>query len=145
MNHRSLSFLIDGSFLILPPHPLHAFHISTFCCTPSTSPLLYACTPILVACVLMGLYFSFLHFTLFRCMIQSRLVAGSTLSRNPSPIASGFVADRFRFATRFRTYLPVPNLVFLASSNSGSFSNRFHFMANQFWEKAHIYPFRESS
>ena len=102
MNHRSLSFLIDGSFLILPPHPLHAFHISTFCCTPSTSPLLYACTPILVACVLMGLYFSFLHFTLFRCMIQSRLVAGSTLSRNPSPIASGFVADRFRFATRFR-------------------------------------------
>ena len=128
MNHRSLPFLIDGSFLILPPHPLHAFHISTFCCTPSTSPLLYACTPILVACVLMGLYFSFLHFTLFRCMIQSRLVAGSTLSRNPSPITSDFVADPFRF------YLPVPIQVFLANSNSSSFSNRFHFMASRFWE-----------
>ena len=132
MNHRSLSFLIDGSFLILPPHPLHAFHISTFCCTPSTSPLLYACTPILVACVLMGLYFSFLHFTLFRCMIQSRLVAGSTLSRNPSPIASGFVADRFQFASGLFPVLLPTGFRFCLTGRFPVLLDRSGFVTNRF-------------
>ena len=66
---------------------------STLCCTPSTSSLLYACTPTLVACFHMA--FTLVFFTLLRCMIQSRPVAGSARSPNPSPTDSGFVAGRF--------------------------------------------------
>ena len=66
------------------PHHLYFMHALHFSCLCSHS-----------------LYFTFLHFTLVRCMLQFRPVAGSTWSPNPSPIASGFVAGRFRFATRF--------------------------------------------
>ena len=53
-----------------------------------------------------GLYFSFLHFTLVRCMIQSRPVAGSTRSPYPSPTASGL--GQFRFASQFRFRFCLP-------------------------------------
>ena len=94
-------FLIDGFFLILShtlaciPHLhllLHTFHITFTLCMHSNFSCL--CSH--------GLYFSFLHFTLVRCMIQSRPVANSTRSPNPSPTASGFIAGRLRFAHRFR-------------------------------------------
>ena len=57
-----------------------------------------------------GLYFSFLHFTLVRCMIQSRTVAGSTRSPNPSPTTSGFIADKLQFAHRFQFQFACPRV-----------------------------------
>ena len=112
-------FLIDGFVLILPhtlaciPHLhllLHTFHITFTLCMHSNFSCL--CSH--------SLYFSFLHFTLVRCMIQSLPIADSTWSPNPSLTAFGFVADRFRAC-----YL-VPVLVCLPAGS------RFRFVTNLF-------------
>ena len=81
--------VIDGFSLFFPIH-LHAFHITFTLCMHSNFSCL--CSH--------GLYFSFAHFTLVRCMIQSRPIVGSTRSPNPSPTGSGFVASQFPFACR---------------------------------------------
>ena len=84
------------NFSLFFPIHLHAFHITFTLCMHSNFSCL--CSH--------GLYFGFLHFTLVRCMIKSRPLAGSTRSPSPSPTASGFVAGQFRFG-----YWPVSNLL----------------------------------
>ena len=135
--------LIDGFFLILPhtlaciPHRvfysllfawsppffLHTFHITFTLCMHSNFSCL--CSH--------SLYFSFLDFTLVRCMLQSRPVAGSTWSPNPSPTASSLVAGRFQN----RIGLPIPNPVCSLARFWFRFAHQFRF-AFQF--RSHYRP-----
>ena len=86
--------------LFFPIH-LHAFHMAFF--------LLYFLHDLHLL-----LHTFHITFTLVRCMIQSRPIAGSTRSPNPLPTTSDLIADRlrFQFASRIQFRLacrPISN------------------------------------